>query len=213
MKVYFISGLGADRSIFKHIQLPSHCQPVYLDWIPPFKNESLADYALRMAERIDPSEDFSLVGLSMGGMISVEIARHLKPLHTILISSISASRQLPKYYRYLGALKLHKHIPVSLLQNGAILKRLFTFEAAEDKKMLKGMIRRTDVGFIRWGLEAILKWKSGAPHGEIIHIHGTHDEILPRRFTRPTHLISKGGHLMVMNRAGEINRILAKVLT
>ncbi len=212
MKVYFISGLGADRSIFKHIQLPSHCQPVYLDWIPPFKNESLAGYAQRLAEKINPSENFSLVGLSMGGMISVEITRHFKPLHTILISSISSSRHLPKYYRYLGALQLHKYIPISLMQNGAILKRLFTFETAEDKRMLKVMIRRIDVDFIRWGMEAILKWKSAEPPGRIIHIHGTHDEILPRRFTRPTHLISKGGHLMVMNRAGEINRILAEVL-
>ncbi|HYK56696.1 MAG TPA: hypothetical protein VEV15_09465, partial [Flavisolibacter sp.] len=82
----------------------------------------------------------------------------------------------------------------------------------EDKKMLKVMIRRIDVDFIRWGMEAILKWKSAEPPGRIIHIHGTHDDILPRRFTRPTHLISKGGHLMVMNRAGEINRILAEVL-
>jgi pimeloyl-ACP methyl ester carboxylesterase len=212
VKVYFISGLGADRSIFKHIQLPSHCKPVFLDWISPVKNESLADYALRLSKKIDPAEKFSLIGLSMGGMIAVEIARHFNPLHVVLISSVPSSQHLPKYYHYLGILKLHKFLPISLFQKGALLKRLFTTETAEDKRMLKVMIRKTDVHFIRWGLEAILTWKNEKVPQNIIHIHGTHDEILPKRFTKPTHTINKGGHLMVMNRAGEINRILVEVL-
>jgi hypothetical protein len=32
------------------------------------------------------------------------------------------------------------------------------------------------------------------------------------RFTKPTHIISKAGHLMVMNRAEEINKILNEEL-
>jgi hypothetical protein len=46
----------------------------------------------------------------------------------------------------------------------------------------------------------------------VIHIHGTHDEILPVRFTKPTHLISKGRHLMVLNNAAEINQLLQGLL-
>lgn len=213
VKVYLISGLGADSSVFKHIRLPSHCEAIPLDWITPLKDESLAHYAVRLAEKIDTTDRFSLIGLSMGGMITVEIARHLNPARIVLISSIPSSLHLPNYYRYLGVLGLHKFIPVSLFQQGALLKRLFTAESAEDKRMLKAMIRKTDVGFIRWALAAILRWKRETAPPNIIHIHGTHDEILPRRFTTPTHVISKGGHLMVMNRAGEINRILAEVLT
>ena len=204
--------MGADRSVFRHIKLPAHCQPVYLDWIAPLKNETLAGYALRLAEKINPSETFSLVGLSMGGMISVEITRHLNPLHTILISSIPSAQQLPRLYRYLGALKVHKFVPVSLLQKGAILKRLFSAAAPEDKKILKTMIRHTDMQFVRWAMEAILNWQGTPPSKKIVHIHGTNDEILPWKLTKPTHVIEKGSHLMVMNRAPEINRILAEVL-
>jgi len=213
VKVYFISGLAADRSVFKHIQLPSHCEPVYLDWIPPQKNESLSAYAVRLAETIDDNEAFGLIGLSMGGMLTVEISNRLNPVYTILISSIPSSQHLPTYYRYLGALKLHRYIPISLVQKAAILKRLFTAESAEDKRMLKAMIRKTDVQFIRWAMDAILNWKSTRVPDNIYHIHGTHDEILPKRFTSPTHVISKGGHLMIMNRAIEINKILAEIFT
>jgi pimeloyl-ACP methyl ester carboxylesterase len=212
VKVYFISGLGADRSVFKNIQLPSYCQPVYLDWIPPLSNESLSSYALRLAEKIDVTREFSLIGLSMGGMLTIEISNLFNPVHTILISSIPSAKHLPVYYRFLGALQLHKVIPISLFQKAAILKRLFTAEAQEDKTMLKAMIRKTDTGFIRWAMGAILRWKNTGVPGKIVHIHGTHDEVLPRRFTKPTHVISKGGHLMVLNRAAEINRILAEVL-
>ena len=41
MKVYFVSGLAADKRVFKHIILPVGFETVYLDWITPLKNESL----------------------------------------------------------------------------------------------------------------------------------------------------------------------------
>ena len=41
MKIYFISGLAADRRIFKNLRLPDGFEPVYLDWISPLKDESL----------------------------------------------------------------------------------------------------------------------------------------------------------------------------
>ena len=53
MKVYFISGLAADKRIFKNLRLPEGFEPVYLDWISPLKDESLRDYALRLAKKID----------------------------------------------------------------------------------------------------------------------------------------------------------------
>ena len=212
VKVYFISGLAADRSVFHHIQLSSGFDPVYLDWIPPHKKESLSGYARRLGEQMDTSTPFALVGLSMGGMLAVEIAGYTRPACVILISSISHSSQLPPYFRYLGAARLHKYLPVSMLQKAAILKRLFTTESEEDKRLLKAMIHKADPGFIRWALAAILEWESADPPGNLIHIHGSRDEILPLRFTRPTHIIPAAGHLMVMNRAKEINVLLCEAL-
>jgi len=212
MKVYFISGLGADRRVFKNIQLPPHYLPVYLDWIPPLKNETLTHYALRLAKDINPNESFSLVGLSLGGMMAVEIASRFKPVHTILISSIPSSTHLPKYYRLLGKLQLHKFLPVSVVKQTSLIKRLFSAKTKEDKKMLESMIRNMDVPFMRWALGAVLNWQFTNPDKNVFHIHGTYDEILPVRFTKPTHFIRKGGHLMVLNRAAEINQIIQAIL-
>jgi len=212
VKVYFISGLAADNRVFKHIHLPNGFEAVFLDWMPPQKDESLRHYALRLSEKIDPTEKFILVGLSMGGMIAVEIANHLDPLITIIISSIPVASQLPFYFRVGARFYLHHIIPIRLIKSAAIAKRLFTTETREDKEMLKGIIRESDPRFIKWALAAIVKWDNETVPNKLIHIHGSRDEILVMKFTRPTHIISKAGHLMVMNRSEEINDILREVL-
>jgi len=212
VKVYFISGLAADARVFKNLRLPSGFEPVYLDWIQPLKDESLRAYALRLAEKIDRREKFVLIGLSMGGMIAVEIANHIPVELTIIIASIPFSNHLPYYFRVGARLYLHHIIPISLIKNAAIAKRLFTTETKEDKELLKSIIRESDPNFIKWALAAILKWNNGTAPQNFIHIHGSRDEILRIRFTRPTHTIPKAGHLMVMNRSQDINKILETVL-
>ena len=124
MKVYFISGLAADKRVFKYIELPPDFEIVHLDWVEPLKNETLSHYSDRLSEKIDTGEPFSVIGLSMGGMIASEIAKRLNPLQTILISSVPASNHLPVYFRWASSMGLHKLVPVSFVKSLAIMKRL-----------------------------------------------------------------------------------------
>jgi pimeloyl-ACP methyl ester carboxylesterase len=213
MKVYFISGLAADSRVFKYIQLPPNCEAVFLEWITPVKNESLHDYSLRLAEKIDANEPFSVIGLSMGGMMASEIAATLNPVLTVLISSVPSSTHLPFYFKAAGALKLQKVVPISVVKSAAVVKRFFTAETDEDKKMIRQIIKDSDNSFIRWAMDAILNWENETVPLSYIHIHGTRDEVLPVRFTKPTHILSKAGHLMIMTKAKEINKILEEVLS
>jgi pimeloyl-ACP methyl ester carboxylesterase len=212
MKVYFISGLAADSRVFKYIQLPKNCEAVHLHWIDPLENESLQNYSLRLAEKINTSEAFAIIGLSMGGMIASEISHKLNPAITILISSIPSSKQLPSYFKIGGKLRLHKLIPISLVKNAALAKRFFTTETDDDKLTLRQIIKDSDAKFIHWAMDAIVKWKNEIPPSSYIHIHGTKDEVLPIRFVKPTHIIPKAGHLMVMTNAKQLNEILEDVL-
>ncbi|MEO8582768.1 MAG: alpha/beta hydrolase [Flavitalea sp.] len=213
MKVYFISGMAADRSMFKHIRLPEGCTEVHLDWIDALQKETLEHYAWRMAQSIDHSEPFAVIGLSLGGMLAAEIAKQFHPKTTILISSIPCHRHLPSYYKIIGKLNVHKAVPIALLKRAALMKRKFTSEQSADKKLLSEAIRSSDPAFIRWGMEAVLKWKTTEPPDNYVHIHGTRDEILPIIFTKPTHTVKGGGHLMVFTRARVINKILSEVLS
>jgi pimeloyl-ACP methyl ester carboxylesterase len=102
-------------------------------------------------------------------------------------------------------------VPTSWLKSASILKRLFSTEDAQDKIVLNQVIRDSDPNFIRWALGAILQWKNETVPNPYWHIHGTDDRILPMRFTKPTHIIQNAGHLMVMSKANELNKILESV--
>lgn len=212
MKLYFISGLGADCRVFKHIQLPAGFEAVHLDWITAKKNESLADYAGRLSASISNEEDFGLVGLSMGGMIASEIAKIRQPRVTILLSSIPVYRNLPFYFHWAYACQLHRLVPVGLLKWASIRKRDMAPDTEEDKLILKQVIKDSDPAFVRWAMHAILTWKNETVPANCWHIHGSRDEVLPIKYTRPTHRIEGGNHLMVMSRAGELNRIFSEIL-
>jgi pimeloyl-ACP methyl ester carboxylesterase len=212
MKVYFISGLAADKRVFRDIQLPEGFEAVHLDWIQPEKDESLPQYALRLAANINKEEPFALVGLSFGGMLATEIAKQYQPAATILISSVPVSKQLPVYFRVAGKLKLHKLLPVSLIKTSASVKRFVSREHSDVKKVLWQIIHESDIGLIRWSMNAILNWHNETIPQPVWHIHGTKDEILPVRYTNPTQAIPKEGHMLVMTRPDAVNAFLAKAL-
>ena len=213
MKVYFISGLGADRRVFKYIRLPENCEPVYLDWIKPLPQESLPEYARRMASLINQQEPYSLIGLSLGGMIAAEISKELQPRKTVLISTAPSSDQIPFYFKWVYTVRAHKLVPVSVLKSGSIVKRFFTAESDSDKALIKKIIWESDPSFIHWAVDAILRWKTNSLPANYVHIHGTRDELLPFRFVRPSHVIRKAGHMMVMTHAKEINQILEEIFS
>jgi len=213
MKVYFISGLAADRRAFKHIELPTGFQAEYLDWITPQKNETLKDYSFRLAEKIDSNYPFVLIGLSMGGMIASEISEKYNPAKTIIISSVPSSSQLPPYFRFARKFKLYKFIPTQLIKSAAIAKRIFSKESNEDKTILRKMIKESSEVFIKWAIHAVVAWHKEDLPSSYIHIHGTNDELFPISFTKPTHIIKNGGHFMVMTHSKKINQILENTLT
>ncbi|MBB5438568.1 surfactin synthase thioesterase subunit [Pedobacter sp. AK017] len=193
-KIYLISGLGADRRAFRKLIFPQDFELVYLDWISPQKNESLDDYATRLALNIDTSTPFYLIGLSFGGMLATEIAKKLKPLHTFLISSSPVYSQLPWYYRLAGSLRLQKLIPIRLLKKGNGIGLKFLGARTDEKRiLLKQLVVDSDTTFMKWALTCILTWRN---------------KDLPLNLTH----INNGGHFMVYANAAEIsNYIVQKI--
>ena len=212
MKVYFIPGLGADKRVFKHIQLPDGFSIEHVEWLQPEKKETLEQYAERLAEGLPAGEPFVLVGLSFGGMLAAEIGSFTHPEKTILIASVQQPAELPFYFKWAMPLRLQEFVPISLFKQASLAKRIFTTETDEDKALLRTIISESDPAFLRWAMGAILHWKHPRQSGKLYHIHGSSDRLLPARYTRPTHIVPNGGHLMVMNRAQEINNLLKDIL-
>ena len=192
MNIYFIPGLGADKKIFRSLRVPQGSKAIYVEWIKPLKNESLVSYSARLTEQIDITQPFLIVGLSFGGMLATEIVNRNPNGRMVLLSSIASSTHLPFYYRMAGKMNMQKLLPISLMKSASLMKRLFTAETAEQKAYLKMAIREVDTSFIRWALNAIVKWKGRAANPDYIHIHGSRDAVLPMRFCKPTHILRGG---------------------
>src|SRR3989442_4959241 len=97
-RVYLIPGMGANFKMFDQLKaLDYDC--IVLNWIAPRPAESMADYAERLADQIDTTTPFSLIGVSFGGMIAVELAHIIKPQKVILISSAKGQTEIPWYFR------------------------------------------------------------------------------------------------------------------
>jgi pimeloyl-ACP methyl ester carboxylesterase len=212
MNAYFISGIGADERMFVHTKLPEGFVPHHIRWIGPLKNESLADYAIRLAKKIDTTQPFILIGLSLGGIMSVEIAKRYQPITTILISSVPLSAQLPPYFATLAHLKLAAYTPPLFVKMATALKHRLFMRSKADREIMHNIIWSGDDHFIYWAMNAVLHWNNEILPNNLYHIHGTSDEVFPIKYCRPTHIIEKANHVMIMSRAEEVNEILREIL-
>jgi pimeloyl-ACP methyl ester carboxylesterase len=213
LALYFISGLGADKRVFSKLKLPEQHTIHHVEWIPPSDNESLAAYAKRLSAVIDTSTPFVLIGLSMGGMMSMEIAKLLKPKQVILISSIKGGHELPWYYKMSGTFYLDKFISPSVFKTPTAMGYYLMGTNDEDSRaMLDAIARDADPNFIKWAMGAILGWENRVIPEHIYHIHGSDDHVLPASFTSPDIILQGGGHLMAYTMADKVSELLCNKL-
>jgi pimeloyl-ACP methyl ester carboxylesterase len=212
LNIYLISGLGADRTVFRNLRFSEAAKIHYLDWIPPKPNESLRGYALRLAEAIDTSAPFNLIGLSFGGMLATEIANTLQSQKTILISSIPTKRELPWHFHLFGRLGINKIIPaVKPKRVPRFISSVFGVESKADALFFQQLLNNTDLRFTKWAMNSILKWDRIESPAGLIRIHGDKDKVLPMVHGKVDYIIKGAGHFMVFNRADEISKILAEL--
>lgn len=211
-KIYCISGLGADFRIFKNLSLPEGFSLTPIPWQEADEVDTTASYADKLSRQIT-DDDPVLIGVSFGGMMAIEISklRHVKKI--FIISSIKTSREKPRYFRIASTLKLNKIIP---LKSTRILEPIENYNLGvrtpEEKALAHEYRRHYNQKFLDWSIDKIIHWQNNVYPGNLVHIHGSSDHIFPLKYIRPDYIIKKGGHIMVMSRAGEISGILRKEL-
>ena len=210
--IYCISGLGADKRVFDKLQFKGY-QPVHISWLAPNKQEKLADYAKRLAAEIKEDEPI-VIGLSFGGIVAVEIAKHIAAEKVILISSVKSSQETPWYFKMFRWLPIHLLIPFKSLLWAVywLINWFFSLENQAEKKLLKAILVDTDAQFLKWALNQVVYWRSQEIPDRIFHLHGTGDRIFPLRFIQPDLTVEGGGHFMIMNRAELVSQIIDRII-
>lgn len=210
-KLYIFSGLGADERVFERLDF-SGFSTTFISWLDPHDSDTIEHYATRLLDQITTAKP-TLIGLSFGGLIAVEVAKQIDTKKVILIASAKTKIEIPFYYRFVGQIGLHKLLPLRLLKSSNLITNwFFGTTSMVDRQLLKQILIETDPSFLKWAIDKVVRWKNQTQTKNIFHIHGTTDRILPWCFIKCNATIINGGHLMSLNKADELNMILRQEL-
>tara|TARA_R100001369_G_scaffold92912_1_gene141393 strand:+ start:13486 stop:14163 length:678 start_codon:yes stop_codon:yes gene_type:complete len=211
--VYFMPGMAANPSIFDNIDLPTETfEKHFLDWSVPDKDISLEDYALIMSRRIK-HEDAVLIGVSFGGILVQEMAKHIKVAKVIIISSVKSKSELPKRMIFARYTKAHKLLPTGLVNNMELLAKYAFGETIPKRLALyEQYLSVRDKYYIDWSIDAIVNWKQTQYQKNIIHIHGENDPVFPIGHIKNCITVKNGTHTMIIHRSKWFNEHLPTII-
>ena len=201
MTVFLLPGLGATSDLFADYQFPFSTRRVDYP-APTAPNISFSDYARQLISDNGIQPGDSLVGVSLGGMISCEIAAQMPISKVTLVSSCTDSLQLQPFVRHLR--QLSRFVPWQLIQRVPFP----SFVLGSARRVALAMFRVADPEFIRWACRRAATWKSSSIHGDVVQIHGDKDPLFPIARQKVHHIIPGGDHLMILSHRAEIQPLL-----
>ena len=212
--IYFVPGLAASSTIFENLDLPKEKFEIhYLDWLVPLSlNESITEYAKRMCKKVLHKNPI-LIGVSFGGVMVQEIGKFISAKKIVIISSVKSTNELPKRLRVAKATKAYKLIPTKVVTNIEEFAK-YTFSDTIKKRvdLYRKYISMRDENYLPWAIHTIINWQEEEANPAIIHIHGNDDSIFPIKHIKKCIIIDGGTHVMILNKAKEISKILIEVI-
>ncbi len=210
--VYFMPGLAASPRIFEHIKLPEERYSMhFLNWIDPFKKESITDYCARLATQITHVNPV-LIGVSFGGMIVQELSELVTARKVVIISSAKTRHEYPRRMRLARATGLHKLLPLWLINKAELLVK-YNFGIAEKKiKLYYTYLGFNDTAYLKWAFDSIIHWDRETAVPGLVHIHGDRDPVFPVKYIDDFIPVENGTHIIIVNRYRWFNENLPALL-
>lgn len=213
--LYFMPGLAAGPEIFENIQLSKELYEFhYLTWKKPLGlEESITNYAMRMTDNVK-HQNAVLIGVSFGGIIVQEMSKFIETKKIIIISSVKSTNELPKRFRIASKSKIYKIFPTQIVTNFENYAKYFVGKSLEKKaKIYRKYLSVRGKTYIKWSIKNVINWSQENPMQNVIHIHGTEDNIFPFKNINNCIKIEDGNHSMIILKAKQISKIIDKSLT
>lgn len=206
-------GLAASSSIFERIKLPEDVfETILLEWEIPLDNESLADYAKRITQKITHPNPV-LIGVSFGGILVQEMAKYVDTRKVIIISSVKTNIEFPKRMKMAKTAKAYKLIPTTLVAN---IESLSTFSFGKTinqrLKLYEKFLCVRDKRYLDWAIEQIILWQRTVADENVVHIHGDADDVFPIKNINNCIVIKGGTHIMILTKYKWLNENLPRII-
>jgi pimeloyl-ACP methyl ester carboxylesterase len=212
--IYFLPGLAANASIFKNIKLDTDRFEMYfLEWMIPFEEESISDYALRFCSKVNHSNAV-LVGVSFGGIIAQEMNLVHNFRKIVIISSVKTRQELPLHLQLAGKTKVYKLMPTSFFAQNIDLLSKYAFGKPIVKRLdlYKQYLSITDKRYLDWAIKQVVSWDQEQSDSNLVHIHGDKDLIFPIENINDSIVVKGGTHIMILNKYKWLNENLPKLI-
>jgi hypothetical protein len=210
-KILLLPGLGADARMYDSLltQLPN---AKVFEWRYVEGCKSLKSYAEKMAEQFAVLPDI-IIGTSLGGMMAIELSKFIQPEKLILISTAKTRKELPPHLKILKHLPIHKLLSGKAYKTGnEMMARSNRQQNEESASLIIDMGRKADARFVKWAIDAVLKWDNQLVPEQYIHIHGTSDALFPIRYIQNPIPVMHGTHVMSITKKDEVNRLIVESL-
>ncbi len=210
--IYFVPGLAANSQIFEHLKLPiENFQHHYLEWLLPIsKNESIENYAKRMADLVKENNSI-LIGVSFGGIMVQEMSKYLNTKKVIIISSVKSRNELPKQLKLIHKLKAYKLFPAGSIETIEDLSTYIFGDFAKKRiSQYQKYLSVRDVRYLHWAIFNVLNWKQKVAAQNVLHIQGSDDQVFPMKYIKNCIEIKNGTHIMILNKAKSISKIISE---
>ena len=206
-------GLAASSAIFERISLPStEFEMVLLEWEIPLDNETLSNYAKRIAEKIKHKNPV-LIGVSFGGILVQEMSKWIEARKVIIISSVKSNAEFPRRMKIAKTTKAYKLIPMNLLLNiESLAKFSFGDKITQRLKLYEKFLSVRDKRYLDWAIEQVILWDRTVIDEKVIHIHGDADEVFPIKYIKKCIVVKGGTHIMILNKFRWLNENLPKII-
>ena len=212
--IYFVPGMAANSKIYEHISLDKtlfECH--FLEWkIPTSKDESIQGYAQRMCEEIK-HENPVLIGVSFGGIMVQEMSNIIATKKVIIISSVKSNLEFPNRFKLAKQTKAYKLFPAKIISNIEAYEKYFFSDFLKKRaELYKNYMSVRNADYLLWAIDTVLHWKQSDISSEILHIHGTKDEVFPIKNINSCIEIENGTHAMILTKAKKITHEIQQAL-
>lgn len=204
MKIFAVSGLGADSRVFDFLEL--NAELICIDWISPIEKEPIIEYSKRLISKykLNEENDLIIMGVSFGGLVATEISKLLNPKLSIIIASVATRSMLPGHFKLISP-KIVDYIPLFLLDPPRILAH-YVFDS-KNKQLLSDILDDSDLNFTRWAIREVLIWQNKTLLSPVLRIDAENDKIFTKTYSESVK-IKNAGHFMIVDRAIEISRLI-----
>lgn len=212
--VYCIHGQGSDGRLFTYLTLDTTAFDVHFINLPiPEKSDNMQRFARRILANIDTSQPFVLVGVSLGGMVSVEINALVRAEKVVIVSSAASEKEIPTRYRFMRYVPMYKLMPPMLYKVGAkIMQPLVEPDRRRQKALFDAMLSDKNPLFLKRATQLIVHWQHLDNQSNIVHIHGTNDHTLPIKKCKVDYVIDNGSHMMMLTEGAAMSVLINQIL-